>query len=413
MTFAEMVNKYDSFGAYSDFMTIEHANTIGLYPAHFNGTFPEKCSCGSDMIINVSMTKLTCCDPRCRIKQALALSELFSRFNYKGVADAVCTSIYNTLQFIDKEAKNRGEAGLFSTDSYLEVLLLDESKIPYSIKSTAAGEEFLNGIKYMRSQVLTFPEMVSKLGLPEFDTTAYKLFSDFSSIDELLAAIRSENGVNNFCENRGVHALQKKFWLYASLQDIFVASVVFQNNLRRQGLSSLNICITGSLTMNNSRVTKSEFINICNEYGFTRCITDILQDALSSYAQLTAEQMEKISKLIGYNINYNNEDTISTKKLLENLQANELPSIQLYEVRMTTAKKSVPYIVADTPSNSAKYLEGLRRGEEYDEDGIKHKVLVSSKEMLAIIKDKVNLYEKELIQQCQNLLKTTQDMTIF
>ena len=82
---------------------------------------------------------------------------------------------------------------------------------------------------------------------------------------------------------------------------------------------------------------------------------------------------------------------------------------------MTTAKKSVPYIVADTPSNSAKYLEGLRRGEEYDEVGIKHKVLVTSSEMLTIIDEKVKLYEKELIEQCQKLIKTEpcQAMTTF
>ena len=119
MTFSEMKTKYDSFGAFTDFITVKEAETIGLITKSHVGIFPHVCTCGSDMIINMARTKLTCCDPRCSVKQGLALSELFSRFNIKGIADATCSDVYKMLHRIHDEKVLKGETGLFETDSFI------------------------------------------------------------------------------------------------------------------------------------------------------------------------------------------------------------------------------------------------------------------------------------------------------
>lgn len=416
MTFKDMKLKYDKFGAYNDFVTIAHAKQIRLYPESYDNIFPEKCSWGSEMIINMATTKLTCCDPKCHIKQALALSELFSRFGFKGVSDATCSNIYETLLHYDTQKKNNGEKGLFSYNSYLEVLLLDNSDIPPSIMTTSAGIEFVRGLNFMKEQILTFPEMIANLGLPEFDTTAYKLFNEFSSAEELINTIKSAGGVAPFCEQRGVYALQKKFWLQVSLTDICIAGFVFQNNIRMTGLQQLNICITGSLRYKGSRITKNDFVDFSNAESFTRDIGSILIEALSSYEIVTAQALKDMSNLIKCNLLPETESTaFPIEQIKDYIESLQLPPVQLFEVRMTTAMKSVAYIVADVASGSAKYLEGLRRGEITDSDGEVHKVLITSDEFIETIHRKVRKYEKELIKQCQKFLQgsSMQEMTTF
>lgn len=412
MTFEEMKCQYDEFGAFHDYVTVANAKYLDIIPKSFDGVFPEKCSCGSDMIINLARTKITCCNPRCYVKQGLALSELFSRFNYKGISDATCTHIYNALYAKNNELLSKGEQGLFISNSFLEILLLDIDKYPISFTQSAMGYDFLNGVHYIKQKELTFVDMIASLGLPEFDTTAQKLFSEFNSFEELNSCIKAEGGVSNFCENRGVHAPQKKFWLKVSLEDIAVASFIFASKIRVQGLRNLDICITGSLRYGGCRVTKSDFIAICNKESASRPIKELIKEAFSKYLFIPKEAIASLSDLLNGNLTKSNRDYAGVDDLMSDLTDN-LGSVPVLEVRMTTAKKTVPFIVADYPSNSDKYLEGLRRGKEISFDGEKRDVLISSNELIEVIHSIVFKWEEDLIQLCQRVTEQKTEMHLF
>lgn len=416
MTFEEMKYKYDKFNAFHDFTTVEEAEQCDLLPRDYHGVFPQYCSCGSEMIINYARTRITCCDPRCSVKQGLALSELFKRFNYKGIADATCADVYSMLLNVHREKLETTGKGIFISNSYVEILALPVDVYPKYFTQSAIGLEFLNGIHYIKQQTLTFSQMVSLLGLPEFDSTAYKLFNDINSAEELIKIIKSEGGVANFCDRRGVYALQKKYWLQASLDDIVIGSYVFEDKMKMQSLQTLEICITGSLQLNGVRVTKNDFVAICNDKGISKPLSELLCSVFDEYKIVTLEQLQQISKLLNGNIIPQGEQKAeyTAEEVVKNIKALNFPGIPVINTRMTTAKKSVPYIIADYPSNSAKYLEGLRRGEEYDSTGRKHKVLVNSSELLDIITNEVLNWEEELMNKCKkSIIEDSTKMQIF
>ena len=123
------------------------------------------------------------------------------------------------------------------------------------------------------------------------------------------------------------------FWIQQSIVDIWLADLVMQKSIRAEGKIKIEICITGFLRMNGTRITKDEFVKLCNKVSVT-------------------------------------ED-----------------GTQLFEVVQNTAKVGAVHIIADAPSNSAKYLAGLKRGEEVDIDGVKRSVLMSSSEFINYLEE--------------------------
>ena len=71
----------------------------------------------------------------------------------------------------------------------------------------------------------------------------------------------------------------------------------------------------------------------------------------------------------------------------------------LLEVQLTQAKMTAPYIIGDTPSSSDKYLTGLQRGIEIDFDGSERKVLITSAEYVARIKEMVDKWNQEIYKK--------------
>ena len=125
LLFSEINDKY---GAFYQYVTIRDAKEMGIIPKQYEEVFPDFCECGSENIIKKSLTQAMCCDPRCKVKLAYALSEMFSRFGVKGVGDETCKKmiygIYDKLKY----------------KSHLEVFLLEYADYPSSLIYTAAGE---------------------------------------------------------------------------------------------------------------------------------------------------------------------------------------------------------------------------------------------------------------------------------
>lgn len=385
MTFRELKDR-DAFGAFRNYVTVKDAKTIGLIPEDFASYFEDNCSCGSERIISMNLKQMQCVDPKCPIKQALALHNMFSRFGCKGVGEEVCKQAYKGVTQMNARVVASGGEPLLKTSSYLEILLLHPNSFPMEFRTTVAGDTFILYRDYIVSKRLTFGELISQLGLPELETSAIKLFEGINSFEQLKDAIQSDGSISAFCERRGFYDPMKKFWLSQCLEDIYVASVIFSQSIRQMGLQNESICITGSIYPNGNRMTKKAFVEYCNMASYTKPLKDIISEVLQECAadNFSADVVTAFMQEIGVKDAAFLEDKISKKDLQDVIASTDVLNnpVQLFEIHMSTAKMSAVHIIADAPSNTDKYRTGLLRGVERDPDGVERKVLITSDEYL-------------------------------
>ena len=55
MTFSEMRHMYDKFHAFDNYITVESAKTLGIIPEGWHSYFPDRCKCGSENIVTMSL----------------------------------------------------------------------------------------------------------------------------------------------------------------------------------------------------------------------------------------------------------------------------------------------------------------------------------------------------------------------
>lgn len=339
MTFNELKEKYDKYDAFFGWTTVAKAKYVGYIPEKFAEYFDDKCTCGSENIITSSLTQEMCCDPNCSVKIGYRLSKLFSSFSVKGVGPATCATVYRALTELDRQKKANGEKGLLSTNSYIEILAIPWDEYPMSCK-TVAGSAFFVACCEVRERVITFPDLIGKLGLTSLGSSSSNLFSGINSFDELREEILRRGGVKQFCLSRGVKAPMIMFNVAMSLEDIGVASIVF-HKIRRSGLQRIDVCMTGRVILNGTSLTKAAFIDKCN-------------------ALCTDEN-----------------------------------GVQIYEIRNTSAVMSVPFILYSVESNSSKFRHGLQRGKITDEFG-EHSVLLTADEFYKLLGGKMQKWNTQI-----------------
>lgn len=327
MTLEEINKKYPSYHFMIGYTTIRNAKDEGLIPAIYQdpedpsgGVFPDYCNCGSENVISYNLKRAKCCDPRCPIKLGYTLSEMFTRFGIKGVGDAICSKMvkgtYDKLQY----------------KSHLEVLLLNPTDYPVSVRGSAAAYDFYRGFLQMQTRELTFPDLVANLGIEGLGSNTKKLLEGIQSFEHLADEIEKAGSTKMFCIHRGVADENVVANLYIHLVDIALAEKIFVKCLRRTGVINIPITITGRIYLNGVHYTKEEFVRHCNHI-----------------AQLD-------------------------------------DGTQLFEIQFKNkALESVKYIVADTPSNSAKYRAGLRRNN-----------LITGQAFVDFIKEEVNKCQEKL-----------------
>lgn len=342
MLFKELRDKHDRYGAFTHWVTVNHAKRMGLIPDKFFDFFKDDCECGGENIITYSLTQEMCCDPNCIIKTGYRLAKLFENFSIKGVGPATCSMVYKSLLQQNQIKIDRGEEPIFKTNSYIEVLSIPLSEYPMNCRNVA-GSNFFSACRMILDKSITFPDLIGKLGLTTLGSNSANLFDGINNFDDLRAEILKYGNVAAFCTSRGSHAPMVSFNVANSLEDIYVASVLF-TNIRRTGLEKVEICMTGRITLNGVSITKAEFVNKCNE---------LCKD--------------------------NN-------------------GVQLYEIKNTSAIMSVPYVVYSVESNSAKFQQGKRRGTIIDSFG-EHKVLVTADEFYKILGGKMQSWNSTLMER--------------
>lgn len=340
MNFIEFREKHDHYDAYMDWVSVADAKSSGLIPEQYAPYFPDRCECGSENIIKNNLKQIMCCDPKCYQKEACRMSEFLTRSNIDGFGDATCDTILRKFRAMDQRAIDRGEPSLFVTGSFLDVFDVPAKNWPLECGSDLS-RKFAVANEQLRAGSITFPELISRLGITSIGGNALKLFDGIQSSRALRAEIERQGGVQQFCFSRGVYASEIINNVYESLIDIANAERLFHKSMRTQGLVTINICITGSNALHGTSLTKSELVQVLNQASIGKT---------------------------GY---------------------------QYFEFRLCTALQSAPFILYTVPSSSSKFIAGQARGKITDEFG-EHPVLMQMDDFYDLLRSHVEEIDREV-----------------
>ena len=155
---------------------------------------------------------------------------------------------------------------------------------------------------------MSLAELVSNLSIPMWDKSIYNVMSNFNTVDEFIAAMNSHKDTPAFLASYGIHDLKKSYYLEEFIPELYLAEAWLQNNIRSKAVSTINICITGSVITGGTRLTKKQYIDLLNDIAVSK------------------------------------------------------NGVRLYEFKKTEAVESVAYVVADYPTSHRKYIRGKERG---------------------------------------------------
>lgn len=340
MTFEELKAE-DKEGAFGGWNTVKAAKEEGDIPERFAAYFDDLCECGSENIIKYGLTQLTCCNPRCPVKQGYALAEMFSRFGIKGLKEATCSKILSAMRAENTARTRAGKKPILVTDSYTAVLAVPFNLYPVSVGSTVKGAEFFQACCTISKGTYTFAQLVSNLAIPGIGTGAEVLLKDINSPTGLLDRIDEAGSVRAFCIERGFFAEMTAFNLRTALVDIITAGNLLQANVRKEGAVRLDICMTGVISLKGSRITKETYVKKCNELCVDR------------------------------------------------------KGGQLFEIKMNTAIETNRFILFSKPSGDRKYVAGTRRGKVTDIFGT-HSVLMHTDVFYSLLEEVMDRWNKDL-----------------
>lgn len=342
MNFAEFREKHDHYDAYASWLSVKSAKEKNIIPIAYHKYFPDRCDCGSENMITNNLKRITCCDPKCYHKEACQMSEFMRRSGIERFGVATCEHVLSLFRHYDEKQVKAGKTSLFETKSFLDIFAVPEENWPFDVTS-ALCRDFAAAIDTLMHDSITFPGLISRLGVESLGSNALNVFDGISNSKELLQEIDRCGGVRLYCFSRGVYAPEVINNIYESLIDIANAEFLFKSSLRMQGLITVDICVTGSSSLYGESLTKAQLV-----------------DALNNAS---------VGKL-GH---------------------------QYYEFHLCTALQSASFILYTTPSNSAKFRAGQARGEITDEFGT-HPVLMQVDDFYDLLKERMQSLDKEVVR---------------
>lgn len=221
--------------------------------------------------------------------------------------------------------------GIFALPSHLEIFNTFE-RFEYIL-----GDRFydlLIGIDLINQSRMNFAQMVQAVEIPGFDNKCSDYFYGIEDCTQLKDEIKSV-GVVKFMLDRGVKDLKKSLNLVLYLTDVYILERTFRGEKIRKIIKDVKICLTGPVYPEGVYMKRDDFIRYVNN----------------------------ISKV---------------------------GDIQVFNISESGAATSA-YVIADSSSNSRKYLKAKER-ESYNPS---QKILYTSTEF-------VNLLRNE-VKKCQEL----------
>lgn len=314
------LKKVDFEDAFIGWEPVKTAKEVGDIPEQFHAYFADRCECGSENIIKMNLRTVTCCDPKCPIKNGFALAEMFTRFGVKGLQEASCRAIYEELLQENERRKRNGDEGILLSDSYVSVLGISWDNYPASLKMTAKGIDFFTACCRIVEKKMTFPKMVSMLAIPTLGAEAEDLLRGISDVNQLLDMIEKRGSVKSFCDARGFHSEMTAFYFRNAMVDITTANILLRRTLRPEGGIKISVCMTGAITFRGNKTTKERYLQECNDLCYVE-------------------------------------------------------GVQILEVKMNAAMESNPFILYARTSSDRKFIAGKSRGVVTDDFG-EHPVLM-------------------------------------
>lgn len=247
MIYEEFVES-DRYNAFNDFISVAQAKESGLIPESYTNIFPDKCVCGSDMIISKNRKCIKCCDPRCYIKIGKMLSQLFANFGAKNISDGT------TIPLI-QELKN-----VKGTETHLEALKLDGSWVPLTLIG-AKEDIYYDALDMVFKEKRTFADIVSKLAIPALDTTARKIFEFYENVKEL----EEQSNLLDALSPCGIYDPKVAYYLETYMEDIKLAEEIFSKHILTNIGGVIDIVITGAVAPDGVTMSRNEFVSYLNE----------------------------------------------------------------------------------------------------------------------------------------------------
>lgn len=249
MNYEEFRN-LDQVDAYAEFTSVLNAKELNYITPDYDDIIPNKCLCGSDMIINNESTTLMCCNPRCFLKMGYSLNNMLKKFECKGLGPETCVAI----------CKYGIENGIFVIPSYVEVLSKYES---FKGLLGHRYDDLVHAVYKMHTTPMKFYQMIQYIGIPGFDKVCKDYFGSVSNFDDLLSKL-NEHSIVSYLAQFGVADLKKSLNLQIYLKDIRAFEILYRGEISRPALKHLDIVITGRVAPEGREMTRKEFIAYCN-----------------------------------------------------------------------------------------------------------------------------------------------------
>lgn len=312
-------------------MLIRDAKKSGLIPEEWHNVFRDNCDCGSPLFITDNRKTFGCTNPRCVYKMQAASAVMLQNFDVKGIGSEFCLQLLRRINVLKdrqmSEFKSDVTNYLINTSDDLDSIVKrvsDKLNNVYPIKDSMIIPLICNVDDYMYvrdgsstveyynvqdilTRKMTVADAIGKLSLPSIGKeTASKLFRKYTSYSEMEHDIVESGSVYNWIYKLNGCTGSTEVSNYVSTFNEFnpeIKWVIEHFNIIKGSEECLKICITGEVMVDGAYVNRKKFL-------------DILKDASSGVMAIEESQ----------------------------------------------AFNSLSYVVADYPSSSRKYREGVARG---------------------------------------------------
>lgn len=248
----EELRERDYWGAFDEWISVKEAKDIGNIPEDYHYLLRDYCECGSERMIKKNNKSWTCVDPKCPIKMAKSMVEIFNRFGIKEIGYKSCLKIINKF-FNSEDYDYNSIFGIFENAE------LKEWEFGESLK-----DKYETALIRIRSERLTLTELISLIALPEIRGKASMLVGDFKNLQDIITIIGTD-GVNRYYDIIGLHNNSIKFYFNYFLVDMMKAHDFCRQNMITTTSSVLNTVITGNIRLNGESITKYNYVKLLND----------------------------------------------------------------------------------------------------------------------------------------------------
>ena len=234
-------------------LSINEAKKLNIIPEDYKDVLKDKCPfCGSDIVTTKTLSKQFCVNPYCDMKVVGRAVKLLNNFGIKGIG-----RVYVETYFRNNE----------NTFSHLDIIRGKKFNY-YKTARFADSNKLMENIYMIRTTPITFPDVVSRLALPDLGSRANLVFGRWNSYQKFKNDLKEHNltikeyleGLDGF-DKVLAEKVERTLTLFE--KELLVIPEVFL--LRPVGEFKVKVCLTGDMDFHC--MTKQMFIIYLNTLG--------------------------------------------------------------------------------------------------------------------------------------------------